>query len=62
MVNLNLYIIMDLDIVHESLDVDKTMEGIWLYFHQSLNHIVYPFYTSDDYRITISGNIHLQGQ
>ena len=27
-----------------------------LLFRAHLNHIVYPFYSSDDYRITISGN------
>jgi hypothetical protein len=25
-------------------------------FSAKYNHLVYPFYTSDDYRITISGN------
>ena len=49
-------------LVHEVIDVGKTMEGYMAIFPSSLNHIVYPFYTSDDYRITISGNIHLQGQ
>jgi hypothetical protein len=49
-------------IVTNSLGIDKTMEGYMALFPSSLNHIVYPFYTSDDYRITISGNIHLQGQ
>jgi hypothetical protein len=28
------------------------------FFPASLNHIVYPFYTSDNYRITISGNVY----
>ena len=27
-------------------------------FPAGLNPVVYPFYTSDDYRITISGNVH----
>jgi hypothetical protein len=29
-------------------------------FPSSLNHEVYPFYTSDDFRITIAGNIMLE--
>ena len=45
-----------------TLSIDKTMEGYMAVFPSSLKHIVYPFYTSDDYRITISGNIFLQGQ
>ena len=44
----------------ESLGIDKKMEGYMAVFPSLLHHIVYPFYTSDDYRITISGNIHLQ--
>lgn len=39
------------------LPVDQTWEGIIAVFPSTLNHMVYPFYTSDDYRITISGNI-----
>ena len=44
------------------LNIDKSMEGYIAIFPSSLHHIVYPFYTSDDYRITISGNVLLQGQ
>ena len=43
------------------LGIDKTMEGYMAIFPSSLQHMVYPFYTSDDYRITISGNVKLQG-
>jgi hypothetical protein len=45
----------------QSLGIDKTMEGYIALFPSSLIHQVYPFYTSDDYRITVSGNIYLQG-
>ena len=41
----------------QSLGIDKTMEGYMAIFPSELSHIVYPFYTSDDYRITLSGNI-----
>jgi hypothetical protein len=37
--------------------VDKSWEGTILMFPSSLNHGVYPFYTSDNYRISISGNL-----
>ena len=41
----------------EPLFIDKTWEGTLILFPSSLAHCVYPFYTSDDYRISISGNI-----
>ena len=37
--------------------VDKSFEGTIVIFPSQLHHTVYPFYTSDDYRISISGNI-----
>jgi hypothetical protein len=37
--------------------VDKTFEGTIILFPAELKHTVYPFYTSDDYRISISGNL-----
>jgi len=39
------------------LEVDKTWEGVVAIFPSPLPHQVYPFYTSEDYRITVSGNI-----
>lgn len=39
--------------------VDKTWEGSILMFPANLHHCVYPFYTSDDYRISVSGNIRI---
>ena len=44
-------------IVETSLDIDKTWEGTMILFPSNLNHLVYPFFTSDDYRISISGNL-----
>ena len=40
------------------VDVDKSFEGKMLMFPSKLQHLVYPFYTSDDYRITVSGNVN----
>jgi len=42
-----------------SLDIDKSKEGYITIFPSSLHHVVYPFYSSDDYRITIAGNIKI---
>lgn len=41
------------------LDIDKTWEGKTILFSSSLFHSVYPFYTSDEYRISLAGNILL---
>lgn len=41
------------------LDVDKSYEGTIVLFPNTLYHMVYPFYTSDDYRISIAGNCQL---
>lgn len=42
-----------------SLPVDKTFENKVLLFPSKLNHSVNPFRTSDDYRISVSGNFKL---
>ena len=39
---------------------EKMHEGGLLFFPAKLNHQVWPFYTSEDYRITVSGNIFLK--
>jgi hypothetical protein len=41
----------------ETLDVDKSWEGKMIVFPASIHHCVYPFYTSDEYRISIAGNV-----
>ena len=43
----------------KALDIDKTKEGYVAIFPSNLNHMVYPFYSSNEYRITISGNVRL---
>lgn len=47
------------NIVNESLPVDKTWEGVMCVFPAKLHHQVYPFYNSDDIRISIAGNIRI---
>jgi len=39
------------------LKIDKECEGVIMMFPARLQHCVYPFYTTDDRRISISGNI-----
>lgn len=41
------------------IEIDKTYEGKMIVFHSRLEHTVYPFFTSDDYRISMSGNIKI---
>jgi len=41
----------------ETLYVDHDWSGRILLFPSELSHCVYPFYTSDDYRISVSGNL-----
>ena len=38
------------------LDIDNKHEGTFIMFPSELHHTVYPFYTSDEYRITVAGN------
>tara|TARA_R110000737_G_scaffold111493_1_gene144454 strand:+ start:123 stop:710 length:588 start_codon:yes stop_codon:yes gene_type:complete len=42
------------------IDVDKSYEGKMLMFPSAQLHEVFPFYTSDDYRITVSGNLRIK--
>ena len=44
----------------QSIPVDKTYENTILVFPSKMQHCVYPFFTSDDYRISISGNFKLK--
>lgn len=40
-----------------TIPVDREFEGKIMMFPAKMMHTVYPFYTSDDYRISISGNL-----
>jgi len=40
-----------------NLSTDKAFENKMIVFPAGLRHIVYPFYTSDEYRITVAGNV-----
>ena len=45
------------EIIQYHISVDKTFEGKMIIFPSWLQHMVTPFYTSDDYRISVSGNL-----
>ena len=44
----------------QSIDVDKSFEGNMFMFPSAQMHEVFPFYTSDDYRITVAGNLRIK--
>jgi hypothetical protein len=48
------------NIIQTTLPVDKTWNGKFVLFPSGMMHSVNPFYTSDDYRITVSGNFKLK--
>lgn len=52
------YTTLDGHIINSPIYVDKTYEGMVSMFPSTLIHCVYPFYTSDEERISIAGNIY----
>ena len=42
------------------IPVDKSMENCVILFPSKFNHCVYPFFSSDGYRISVSGNFKLK--
>lgn len=42
------------------IQLDKSYEGVCVMFPADTRHCVYPFYTSDEYRISVSGNYVLK--
>jgi hypothetical protein len=42
-----------------TIEADRNYENKMMIFPSNLQHIVYPFFTSDDYRISLSGNIEI---
>ena len=47
------------NITGSAMPIDNKWEGQILLFPSLLNHSVYPFYSSNDYRISIAGNLFL---
>ena len=59
--NFNFYFSDILGKTHDqTVHIDKEKEGCICLFPSTLTHSVNPFYTSDDYRISISGNVYLR--
>lgn len=54
------YIHSDGKIGHHKIKADKTYENSLVLFPSSMMHSVNPFYTSDDYRISVSGNFKIK--
>jgi len=48
------------ELIKENIPADKTYNGKLCIFPSKMNHCVYPFYTSDEYRITVSGNFKFE--
>lgn len=44
----------------ETFFMDKSFEGSGLLFPSTVQHCVYPFYSSNDYRISVAGNIRFK--
>ena len=42
------------------IPIDKSMENKIILFPSNFYHMVYPFFTSDEYRISVSGNFKLK--
>jgi hypothetical protein len=47
-------------IKHHRISVDKSMENNIVLFPSNFYHMVYPFFSSDGYRISVSGNFKLK--
>lgn len=45
-------------IIEKKIITDKRCEGHMIVFDSRLTHQVYPFFTSDQYRISIAGNLY----
>lgn len=46
------------DMTQYNINMEPDIEGCIAIFPSSLHHMVYPFYTSDEERVSISGNIY----
>jgi len=55
-----IYNLFDGGINTTQLDIDKTWEGSLIMFPNYLKHQVYPFQTSNEHRVSISGNIDIR--
>ena len=54
------YVAPDGRIASQTLETDRSWENVMIMFPAWMLHSVYPFYTSDDFRISVSGNLYLR--
>ena len=43
-----------------NLEIDSTWESTLIIFPATMSHMVYPFYSSNDFRITVAGNLKIK--
>jgi len=54
------FVLMDPSMSSHTFLMNKNMEGHCVLFPSNFFHMVYPFYTSDEERVSISGNIYFE--
>ena len=50
------------DICNHFISADRSLENQVLLFSGKMKHSVFPFYSSDDYRISVAGNFAIKGK
>lgn len=54
------FVLLDRSMNNHIFFMNKNIEGHCVFFPSNFYHMVYPFYTSDEERISISGNIYFE--
>jgi hypothetical protein len=54
------FVLVDRSLVGHTFYMNQDIEGHCVFFPSNFSHMVYPFYTSDEERISISGNIFFE--
>ena len=54
------FVLLDRSMNNHVFFMNKNIEGHCVFFPSNFYHMVYPFYTSDEERISISGNIYFE--
>ena len=52
-----IYNTLNAGIMSHCIDLNKSIEGTMLMYPGYMKNIMYPFYTSDDYRVFLTGKI-----
>jgi len=56
------FVLVDRSMINHTFFMNKNIEGHCVFFPSNFFHMVYPFYTSDEERVSISGNIFFELQ